>query len=86
MSDQSIKTPSTTNNIFNPLLDHPGTKTRAEFKGSYLKQEKISFDHGKIVNIYIAYERNENFNISSYPTFENCLFGVVKFKKRPDID
>ena len=86
MSDQSIKTPSTTNNIFNPLLDHAGTKTRAEFNRSYLKQEKISFDHGKIINIYIVYERNENFNISSYPTFENCLFGVVKFKKRPDID
>ena len=47
LSDESIKPPSTTNNILNPLLDYVGTKTRVEFKGSCLKQHKISFNHGK---------------------------------------
>ena len=44
--DESVKPPSTTNNILNSLLDYVGTKTRVEFKGSCLKQDKISFDHG----------------------------------------
>ena len=36
------------------------------------------FDHGKVVNIYIVYEVNRDFEIDSYPTLENCLFGSVK--------
>ena len=51
-----------------------------------MKQNKISFDHGTIVNIYIVYEINKNFNISSYPTLESCLFGTVELTKHPDID
>ena len=50
------------------------------------KQDKISFDHGKVVNIYIVYEINKNFNISSYPTLGNCLFGTLKLTKHPDIN
>ena len=40
----------------------------------------------KIVNIYIVYEINKNFLISSYPTLENCLFGAVSLTKNNDID
>ena len=86
MTDESIKPPSTTNNVLNPLLDNVGTKTRVWFKGSCLKQDKISFGHGKIVNIYILYEVNKNFQIDSYPTLANCLFSAVKLTKHPDID
>ena len=35
----------------NPQLSYFGTKTRVEFKGSCLKQNKVTFNHGKIVNI-----------------------------------
>ena len=52
----------------------------------FKKQEKIKFDHGKIVNIYIVYEINDYCNISSYPTLENCLFGAVKLTKLVDVD
>ena len=86
MSDESIKPPSATNNILNSSLNYVGAKSKVEFKGSCLKQDKISFDHEKIVNIYIVYEINKNFNISSYPTLENCLFGAVKLTKHSDID
>ena len=34
-----------------PQLTCFDTKTRAEFKGSYLKQHKIAYDHGKILHI-----------------------------------
>ena len=85
-SDESNNPPSTSNNILNPLLNYVGTKMRVELKESCLKQDKISFNHGKIVNIYIVYKINKNFNISSYLTLENCLFGAVRLTKHPDID
>ena len=50
------------------------------------KTRKISFDHGKIVNIYTVYEIDRYVDISSYSTLENCLFGTVKLTKHPDID
>ena len=71
-----LKSPSTSNKIFNPLVDHVGTKI-VKFNGDYLKQEKVTFNHGKIVNIYIVSEVEKSVNISSYQTAENCLLGAV---------
>ena len=76
-----IKCPFTPNNSLNPLLNYVGTKIRIEFNGSCLKQDKISFNHGKVVNIYIFYEINKNYNISSFLSLENCLFGAVELAK-----
>ena len=56
------------------------------FSGSCLKQNKITYDYGKIKNIYIIYEIYKNFNIISYRTPENCLFGGVSLTKNVDID
>ena len=47
---------------------------------------KAPDNHGTIVNIYIVYEISKNYNISSYPTLENSLFGAVGLNKSPDID
>ena len=44
-----------------------GNKIRVKFNGSCLKQDKITYAYGKIVNIYIVYEINKKYNISSYP-------------------
>ena len=60
MYDEVIKPPWTPNDILNPLIDHLGTKTRVKFVGSCWKQDKITFNHGKTVNIYIVYEINRN--------------------------
>ena len=54
-------------------------------KGKFGKHQKVSkyyendcrYSHGTIVNIYIVYEKSKNYNISSYPTLENYLFGAV---------
>ena len=51
-----------------------------------LKQEKITCNHGKIVNSYIVYEIERSVNVSSSPTLENCLFGAVKLTKHVNID
>ena len=81
-----LSLPSTPNEILNPSLDYAGTTARVRFNGDCLKQEKITFNHGKTVNIYIVYEIERSVNISSYPTLENCLFGAVKLAKHVDVD
>ena len=86
LSDESIKSPSTSNKMLNPSLDYVGTKIRVKFKEDCLKQEKITFNQVKIVNIYIVYEIERSVNISSYQTFENYLLGAVKLTKDVDVD
>ena len=86
LSDESIKNPTTSNKMLNPLVDYVGTKIRVKFNGDCLKQEKVTFNQVKIVNIYIFYKIERSVNISSYPTLENCLFGAVKLTKHVDVD
>ena len=86
LSDENITAPTTTDYSVNPQLTYFHTKTRVKFKESCLKQDKITYNHGKIVNIYTVYEINKTFNISSYPTLENCLFRAVSLTKNADID
>ena len=64
-----------------------GTKLKVGFSGSCLKQNAITYKHGRLVNIYIDYEINKNDNTtSSDTTLENCLFGAVTLTKNADID
>ena len=86
LSNESIKTPSTSNNFLNPLLYYVSTKIRVKFNGGCLKQDKAKHNHGTIVNIYIVYEISKNYTISSYPTLENCSLGAVSLTKHIDID
>ena len=65
-------------------LSFYGTKTKVEFSGSCLKQDKVTYHHGKIVSTYIVYEINKRYSISSYPKLENCLFGAVSLTKNAD--
>ena len=85
--DENITAPTTSDYSLNPQLSYYGTNTRVEFKGSCLKQDKITYNHGKVVNNYIVYEiSNNNNNNSNYPTSKNCLFSAVSLTKNADID
>ena len=44
------------------------------------------YNHVEMVNKQIDYEINKNSLRSSYPTLENCLFGVINLTKNADID
>ena len=55
-SDESIKSPTTNNNILDPSLNYLRVKIRVKFHGSCLKQDKIANAHKAMVNIYIVYE------------------------------
>ena len=71
LSDESIKSPSAPDNFLNPTVSYYGNKMGVIFSESCLKQDEITYTHGKIVNIYIIYEISKNYNISSYPALEN---------------
>ena len=56
LSHESIKPPTTSDNSLSPLIDCLGNKTRLKFNGSCLRQNKLTYTHRIIVNIYIVYE------------------------------
>ena len=86
LSDERLDSISASNYKITPELSFHCTKTRVEFNRSFLKQDKVTNNHEAIVNIYIVYEISKNYNISSYPTLEKCLFGAACLTKNTDID
>ena len=59
-------------------LSYHNTKIRVKFNGCCLKQPKISYTHGTIVNIYIVYELGASSSHSDDLTLKNSLFGTVR--------
>ena len=86
LSDESFKPPTTSDNSLNPILNYYGTKRRVKFTGSCLQQPKITYNHEKVVNIYIIYELGASSSHFDDPTLKNCLFGAVTLTKNADID
>ena len=82
LSDEKVNSIAISNHIVTLKLSYYGTKTRVEFSGSCLRQDKITYDHGKIVNIYIVYEISKNYNISDYPRLEKFLLEHLVSLKR----
>ena len=84
LSDENIIAPTTRDFKLNPQLSYFGTKARVDFRGSCLKQDKTTFNHEKIVNIYIVYESDKIY-VKTSPTLVNWLFGAVNLTKNADI-
>ena len=70
LSDEVIKPPD---NSLAPTLGYDNKRMYLEFNGGSLKQDKITYNHGKIVNIYIAYDLKSTFNYDADFNLENCL-------------
>ena len=51
-----------------------------KFEGDFLKQDKVTYSHGPIINIYIVHQLYRSVTNSS-ATLENCLFGAVTLTK-----
>ena len=62
-----------------PRLAYDNVRIQLKFIGDLLKQDKITYNHGPIVNIYIVYRLRPS--ITSDMTLESCLFGTVKITK-----
>ena len=78
LSTENINPPTTSDNSLTPVLNYYGTKTKVKLTGSCLKQPKISYTHGKVVNIYIVYELGASSSYNHHPTLKISLFGAVK--------
>ena len=83
---ETIKPPTTSDNSLTPAVSCYGTKTRVKFTGSCLEQPKVSYTHGKGVNIYIVYGLGASSSHNNDPTLKFCLFGAVTLTKNFDID
>ena len=87
LSAESIKPPSTSDNSLTPAFSYyDASKIRVKFTKRRLKQDKITSNHGKVVNMYTIYELGASSSSNSDPTIKNCLFGVVTLTKNADID
>ena len=51
LSDERLNSNTPSNYSITPELSFYVTKTREEFNGSCLKQDKVTYNHGTIVNI-----------------------------------
>ena len=84
LSNENIDPPTTS---LSPSINYVGNKIRVKFTGSCLKQSnKLTYTHGKVVNIYIVYELGASSSHNNDPTLKNCLFGAVTLTKNADIE
>ena len=60
LSDGKINSITESNYNITPEFGYYGTRTRLKFSGSCLKQDKVTYNHGTIVNIYIVYDISKN--------------------------
>ena len=61
-----------------PRLINENGKLNVSFSGNLLKQTKVAYNHGRIINIYIVYKLQKRSNDDADMTLENSLFGAVK--------
>ena len=85
LSAESIKPPTASDNSLTPGLSYYGTKPRVKFTENCLKQSKILYTHGKVVNIYIVYELGASSSHNNDPTLKICLFGAVTLTENAEI-
>ena len=64
---------------------YDNARIKVKFNGNLLNQNKVTYNHGPIVNIYIVYRLIPATKDSS-ATLQNCLFGAVNVTKNAGID
>ena len=56
LSNESLEGISTSDNTLTLSINYYGDKAKLKFTGSVLQQQTITYNHEKVVNLYIAYE------------------------------
>ena len=87
LSDENIKPLTTSDNSLGPAINNYGNKIRVKLARSCLKQSnKLSYTHGKVVNIYTVYGLGASSSHINDPTLKYCLFRAATLTKNADID
>ena len=85
LSDESIRSLSISDGSLALSLNYINVRPRVKVDGKCLRQDKVTFVHKNIVNIYIIYEINLwNYFYSDDPTLPKLW--CVKFVKNADVD
>ena len=63
-----------------PKLVSQNNRLNVGFAGNLLKQDRIVYFHGAVINIYIVYKLDKRANNADM-TLENSLFGAIQIKK-----
>ena len=79
LSNEKISSITTPSYNQAPSLAYDNIRIKLNFFWDLLKQDKITYNNGPIVNIYTVYRLSPS--IASNVTPENCLFGAVKITK-----
>ena len=70
-----------------PKIVYDNARTKVKFNENILKQNKVTYNHGLIVNMYVVYRLTPKNNLGGIdPTLQNCVFGAIKLTKNVDID
>ena len=73
MSDESFKVVSTPDNNLTPSVNYYGDTARLKFTGSVLQQKSVTYNHKKVVNLYVVYEITNFHGIDDYPKTDKCI-------------
>ena len=84
LSNEKISSISKYNYNQAPSLAYDNARIKLKLVEDLLKQDKITYNHGSIVNIYLVYRLSPS--ITSDITLENCLFSAVKLTKNLKIN
>ena len=86
LSDENLIAPGTnSNNDQAPLIQYHNTRICLQFSGGSLKQNKVTYSHGRTVNIHNAYRLSPHTASTDF-TIKNGLFGAIKLIKNNDKD
>ena len=72
LSDEVIKPPD---NSIAPTLGYDSKSMYLEFNGGCLKQDKITYSHGKTINIYLVYDLKSTLNYNA-GLMEKCFLRI----------
>ena len=64
-----------------PALLNQNNGFGVTFNGTYMKQNKLGYTHGSVINIYIVYELKSRAVSNPNFTVQNGLFGAIKIAK-----
>ena len=56
LSDATVTPYATSDNSLTPLIDHYGTRIRLKFSSCLKQPNKLTYDYGHKLNVYIVYE------------------------------
>ena len=69
------------------MIVYYGSKVRVKFNNGCLKQlDKLTYDYGRKVNIYIVYELGASKSNDSDLTLKHCLFRDITWRKNAGIE